>query len=173
MKHLEEADHPWEQDLCEKLRGTWIPQWELREKIEARKAAQMARIERSLGAVSDFTREPRVSRERKRVDYSDKAFDSLISQGLGEHRSAAARREKKPRYQEPVKIDTKYSRADRLASRQRGLGLEPNGASNEMDVAFFAAGHHATERYGAKALGEHVAANFDVEVEFVDIDNPV
>lgn len=45
--------------------------------------------------------------------------------------------------------------------------------SNEMDVAFFAAGHHATERYGAKALGEHVASQFDVDVMFIDIDNPV
>lgn len=45
--------------------------------------------------------------------------------------------------------------------------------SNEMNVAFFAAGHHATERYGAKALGEHVAERFDVEVEFIDINNPV
>ena len=41
-----------------------------------------------------------------------------------------------------------------------------------MDIAFFAAGHHATERYGAKALGEHIASHFDISVEFVDIDNP-
>ena len=41
-----------------------------------------------------------------------------------------------------------------------------------MDVAFFAAGHHATERYGIKALGEHLKEHFSVDVEFVDIDNP-
>lgn len=44
---------------------------------------------------------------------------------------------------------------------------------NEMDIHFFAAGHHATERYGAKALGEYVKEEFGVEVVFIDIDNPV
>jgi len=45
--------------------------------------------------------------------------------------------------------------------------------AHEMDIHFFAAGHHATERYGAKALGEHIHAEHGVEVVFVDIDNPV
>jgi dinuclear metal center YbgI/SA1388 family protein len=45
--------------------------------------------------------------------------------------------------------------------------------AHEMDIHFFAAGHHATERYGIKALGEHIAAQFDISVEFVDIDNPI
>jgi len=43
----------------------------------------------------------------------------------------------------------------------------------ETGTHFFAAGHHATERYGAKALGEHLAQEFDVQVEFIDIPNPV
>jgi putative NIF3 family GTP cyclohydrolase 1 type 2 len=42
-----------------------------------------------------------------------------------------------------------------------------------MDIHFFAAGHHATERYGAKALGEHLEKELGLEVHFVDIDNPV
>ena len=37
---------------------------------------------------------------------------------------------------------------------------------------FFAAGHHATERYGIKALGEWLAAEYGLDVEFKDIDNP-
>ena len=45
--------------------------------------------------------------------------------------------------------------------------------AHEMDIHFFAAGHHATERYGVKALGEHLAKHHDVEVVFIDIDNPV
>jgi dinuclear metal center YbgI/SA1388 family protein len=45
--------------------------------------------------------------------------------------------------------------------------------ANEMDIHFFAAGHHATERYGIKALGEHIAKEHNVEVVFIDIDNPV
>lgn len=44
--------------------------------------------------------------------------------------------------------------------------------AQETDTAFMAAGHHATERYGVKALGEHIAQQFPVQVEFIDIDNP-
>ncbi len=44
--------------------------------------------------------------------------------------------------------------------------------AREMGVHYIAAGHHATERYGVKALGEHVAAKFGLLHEFVDIDNP-
>ena len=43
----------------------------------------------------------------------------------------------------------------------------------EMGVAYVSAGHHATERYGIKALGEHLAAKFNLEHEFIDINNPV
>lgn len=45
--------------------------------------------------------------------------------------------------------------------------------AQESGVAFIAAGHHATERYGVKALGEHLAERFSLDVQFVDIDNPV
>jgi putative NIF3 family GTP cyclohydrolase 1 type 2 len=45
--------------------------------------------------------------------------------------------------------------------------------ARETGVGFLAAGHHATERYGAQALGEAIAARFDIRVDFVDIDNPV
>lgn len=45
--------------------------------------------------------------------------------------------------------------------------------AKEMDIHFFAAGHHATERYGVKALGEYIAKEQGIEVIFIDIDNPV
>ena len=45
--------------------------------------------------------------------------------------------------------------------------------ARESGVHYIAAGHHATERYGIQALGEHVAAKFGLLCEFVDIDNPV
>ena len=45
--------------------------------------------------------------------------------------------------------------------------------ARESGTHFFAAGHHATERYGVKALGEHLSEKFDLEHEFIDIDNPV
>lgn len=44
--------------------------------------------------------------------------------------------------------------------------------ARETGVAFYACGHHATERFGAPALGAHVAQLFDLEHEFIDIDNP-
>ena len=46
-------------------------------------------------------------------------------------------------------------------------------AAREEGLHFFAAGHHATERYGIQALGRHLAKQFDLEHHFVDIDNPV
>jgi dinuclear metal center YbgI/SA1388 family protein len=45
--------------------------------------------------------------------------------------------------------------------------------ANETGVAFISAGHHATERYGIQALGEHLAAQCDLEHRFFDQDNPV
>lgn len=45
--------------------------------------------------------------------------------------------------------------------------------AEETGVAFIAAGHHATERYGAQALGEHLAARFGLEHRFFDMDVPV
>jgi putative NIF3 family GTP cyclohydrolase 1 type 2 len=45
--------------------------------------------------------------------------------------------------------------------------------AREADVAYIAAGHHATERYGVQALGEHLAAKFGLAHHFVDIPNPV
>jgi len=45
--------------------------------------------------------------------------------------------------------------------------------AKEMGIHFFAAGHHATERYGVKALGEHIQNELALKVDFVDIDNPV
>lgn len=44
--------------------------------------------------------------------------------------------------------------------------------ARESGVAYFACGHHASERYGAEALGRHVADRFGLEHRFIDIDNP-
>lgn len=46
-------------------------------------------------------------------------------------------------------------------------------AAREQQVHYFAAGHHATERFGIQALGEWLQAQHGLEVEFIDIDNPV
>ncbi|MFC5472922.1 Nif3-like dinuclear metal center hexameric protein [Paraherbaspirillum soli] len=45
--------------------------------------------------------------------------------------------------------------------------------ARETGVAYLAAGHHATERYGVQALGQHLAERFGLQHRFIDIDNPV
>lgn len=45
-------------------------------------------------------------------------------------------------------------------------------AARELGIHYFAAGHHATERYGVRALGAHLAQKYAIDHEFVDIDNP-
>ncbi len=45
-------------------------------------------------------------------------------------------------------------------------------SAREQGVHYFAAGHHATERYGVQALGEALCRALGVEHRFIDIDNP-
>ena len=45
--------------------------------------------------------------------------------------------------------------------------------ARESGVAYLAAGHHATERYGVQALAVHLAERFGLDCEYVEIDNPV
>jgi putative NIF3 family GTP cyclohydrolase 1 type 2 len=44
--------------------------------------------------------------------------------------------------------------------------------ARELGLDYFAAGHHATERYGVQALGSHLAGRFGLEHRFLDMDNP-
>jgi dinuclear metal center YbgI/SA1388 family protein len=44
--------------------------------------------------------------------------------------------------------------------------------ARETGVAFLACGHHATERYGAPAVAGHVAEQFGLRHDFIDVDNP-
>jgi len=45
--------------------------------------------------------------------------------------------------------------------------------AREEGIAFVAAGHHATERYGVQAVGEALAREFSLQHCFFDCDNPV
>mgnify|MGYP004723897709 CR=1 FL=1 len=45
-------------------------------------------------------------------------------------------------------------------------------SAREQGLHFFAAGHHATERAGTKALGEWPAQRYRLDVTFIEIDNP-
>jgi dinuclear metal center YbgI/SA1388 family protein len=45
--------------------------------------------------------------------------------------------------------------------------------ARESGMSYISAGHHATERYGIQALGEHLAQKFGLQHQFIDCDNPV
>lgn len=45
--------------------------------------------------------------------------------------------------------------------------------ARESGIAYLACGHHATERYGIEALGQHIERELGVRHTFVDIPNPV
>ncbi|MEE9357610.1 Nif3-like dinuclear metal center hexameric protein [Candidatus Vondammii sp. HM_W22] len=45
--------------------------------------------------------------------------------------------------------------------------------ARELGIHFFAAGHHATERSGASALGHHLSEKFNIKHQFIDVPNPV
>ncbi|MES2579114.1 MAG: Nif3-like dinuclear metal center hexameric protein [Pseudomonadota bacterium] len=45
--------------------------------------------------------------------------------------------------------------------------------AREAGISYISAGHHATERYGIQALGEHLAKKFGLMHTFIDCDNPV
>jgi putative NIF3 family GTP cyclohydrolase 1 type 2 len=44
--------------------------------------------------------------------------------------------------------------------------------AKETGTHYLAAGHYATERLGVRALGQHLAERFGIEVEFIDVPNP-
>jgi dinuclear metal center YbgI/SA1388 family protein len=43
----------------------------------------------------------------------------------------------------------------------------------EQQIHYLGAGHHATERYGIQALGQHLQTQFGLNWHHVDIDNPI
>ena len=45
--------------------------------------------------------------------------------------------------------------------------------AHEEEVHYFAAGHHATERYGVQALGAPLAEEFSLTQRFIEVANPV
>jgi dinuclear metal center YbgI/SA1388 family protein len=45
--------------------------------------------------------------------------------------------------------------------------------AREGQIHYLAAGHHATETFGIRRLGELAAERFDIEHEFIDVPNPI
>ena len=44
--------------------------------------------------------------------------------------------------------------------------------ARELGIHYFGCGHHATERYGIKALGQHLSEHFGIAHHFLDSENP-
>jgi putative NIF3 family GTP cyclohydrolase 1 type 2 len=44
--------------------------------------------------------------------------------------------------------------------------------AREMDIHFIAAGHHATERFGAQSMAAYLSSECGLEAVFIDVDNP-
>jgi len=44
--------------------------------------------------------------------------------------------------------------------------------ADECGIHYYAAGHHATERYGIQAFGDHLASHYGISHQFIDIPNP-
>lgn len=45
--------------------------------------------------------------------------------------------------------------------------------AQESGVAYFSAGHHATERFGVQSVLDHLSQRFALDCHFIDLDNPV
>ncbi len=45
--------------------------------------------------------------------------------------------------------------------------------AKELDIHYFACGHHATERYGVQKLGQAIAEKFDLEYSYFELNNPI
>ncbi|MEP0073461.1 MAG: Nif3-like dinuclear metal center hexameric protein [Marinomonas sp.] len=44
--------------------------------------------------------------------------------------------------------------------------------AREMGIHFIAAGHHATERFGAQSIAKFLSEKYDLDAVFIDIDSP-
>ena len=45
--------------------------------------------------------------------------------------------------------------------------------ARELNVHYFACGHHATERYGVQRLAQALSKQFDVEAIYYEQGNPI
>ncbi len=45
--------------------------------------------------------------------------------------------------------------------------------AEEAGINLYAGGHYNTEKWGVRALGEHLAEKFDLEAQFIDVPNPI
>ena len=46
-------------------------------------------------------------------------------------------------------------------------------AAKESNITYIAAGHHATERYGVQSLCKHLCSKFELEHQYIEVNNSV
>lgn len=68
-------------------------------------------------------------------------------------------------------IDAKLQAADAYISGE--VSERTYYEAKELDIHYYAAGHHATERLGVQALGEYLAQTFNLSHSFLDTNNPI
>ncbi|MNC59419.1 putative GTP cyclohydrolase 1 type 2 [compost metagenome] len=45
--------------------------------------------------------------------------------------------------------------------------------AKELDVHYYACGHHATERYGVQQLAQAIAEQFNIDASYFELNNPI
>lgn len=45
--------------------------------------------------------------------------------------------------------------------------------AQELDIHYYACGHHATERYGVQRLGQAISEHFNIEYSYFELNNPI
>ena len=75
----------------------------------------------------------------------------------------------------PLLMENMKQQAQRFGARFISGEVSERTAheASELGIHYFAAGHHATERYGIMALGRHLADHFALNHEFIELFNPV
>jgi dinuclear metal center YbgI/SA1388 family protein len=86
-----------------------------------------------------------------------------------------------PAVVERIAISTGAAGHDLIRAAHEGFDVLLTGepeepslhAARELGIHLIAAGHHATERFGVQALAAHLAAHFETEWHYVEVENPV
>lgn len=141
----------------------------------------------SLAALLGFEIEDQLDRRhRSRVGLRGRLAEPLSGEALAAHLSRLLGRQALhiPGRADPIRSIgwcTGAAQNSIELAQRHGLDAYLSGEISEQTVHFaresgihyFAAGHHATERYGVQAVGRHLADKLGLEHLFIDIDNPV
>jgi len=108
-------------------------------------------------------------------------FDQFLDQVKGLYQSEPLTFAYGPHRVERVGICSGGAQRSIVEAIDRGLDVYVTGECSEATmhlaqeggIHFIAAGHYATERPGIQALGTHLQKKFDLQVEYIDVPNPI